>query len=442
MEMEGKMKSPRDKIFKSTKTIIIFSIFSRILVFLKETLIASKIGCCFKTDAYFVAFAGATILAEIIGEGISTSMVPILMKIEAKEGKDKKNDYINNILHMIILLSLILVILGWRLSPIMVKILARGFGQEESYLAIKLIKLGLPMIFFILIRSVFVAFLQSNHGFKAGAKSWVYNNTVYIIYLLFFNQYGVYGLMIGGVLASLSQLFSVIPASINMGYKYSRYLNFKDIYFKEMVVFLIPIIVVLSINSINLLIDRSIASTLSKGSISYLNYADNIIQLVLGIFVTAIVTVLFPIISEEYSKDNWEGSKNIMKKGMKIISKITVPATILLIVFSEPLVKLFFERGAFGPQATKITSEILIYYALGLISMSTVLILTKIHYAIHDARTPTIYATIGVISNLVLNIILTKYMGISGIALATSISSTIVAILLVWGLKIKEEFMI
>ena len=184
--MEGKMKSPRDKIFKSTKTIIIFSIFSRILVFLKETLIASKIGCCFKTDAYFVAFAGATILAEIIGEGISTSMVPILMKIEAKEGKDKKNDYINNILHMIILLSLILVILGWRLSPIMVKILARGFGQEESYLAIKLIKLGLPMIFFILIRSVFVAFLQSNHGFKAGAKSWVYNNTVYIIYLLFF----------------------------------------------------------------------------------------------------------------------------------------------------------------------------------------------------------------------------------------------------------------
>ncbi|NMA85874.1 MAG: hypothetical protein GX968_00955, partial [Tissierellia bacterium] len=240
-------------------------------------------GCCFKTDAYFVAFAGITVLAEIIGEGISTSLVPTLMKIEAKEGKMKKLEYINNILNMIILLSLGLIILNWILSPVVLKVLAKGFIEKELYLSIELMKLGLPMILFILIRSVFVAFLQSNHGFKAGAKSWVYNNIVYIIYLLFFNKYGVYGLMVAGVLASLSQLFSVIPASINMGYKYEFKLNSKDVYFKEMIVLLIPIIVALSVNRVNLLIDRSMASNLPKGSISYLNYADNIVQLVLRI---------------------------------------------------------------------------------------------------------------------------------------------------------------
>ncbi len=247
--------------------------------------------------------------------------------------------------------------------------------------------------------------------------------------------------MVAGVLASLSQLFSVIPASINMGYKYEFKLNSKDVYFKEMIVLLIPIIVALSVNRVNLLIDRSMASNLPKGSISYLNYADNIVQLVLGIFITAIVTVLFPIISEEYSRDNGEASGRMMRKGMKIILGIAIPATIILVVFSEPLVKLFFQRGgAFGIKATKITSEVLIYYALGLISRAFVLILTKIHYATYDSITPpTIYAILGgIIINFILNIILSKYMGVAGIALATSISTTVIMLFLLLELKAKE----
>lgn len=416
---------------KSTQIIIIFGLFSKILGFFKETLVASKIGCCFRTDAYFVAFAAATVLAEIIGEGISTSMVPVLMKIESKDGKEKKVDYINNILHIVILFSLILIVLGWILSPIIIKMLARGFSEEDIKLPIRLMKIGLPMILPIMVRSVFVAYLQSNHGFKAGAKSWIYYNIVYIVYLIFFSQYGTYGLIVTGGLAYLSQLFSVIPASKNMGYKYERRLKLKDIYFKEMVILLMPIIIGLSMNRVNLLVDRTVASNLPKGSISYLNYANNIIQLVFGIFITAIVTVLFPIISQEYSRENIKDLKKIIYKGMSLILKIALPATVILIIFSEPIVKLFFERGAFGPEATIITAGALIYYALGLASMSLALILSKIHFALYDSRTPTIYAFIGIIINLVLNIILSKYMGVNGIALATSISTTIVTILLI-----------
>ena len=182
------MGSINDKAVKSVWIIIIFGIASKILGFIKETLIASEIGCCFRTDAYFVAFAGATLLAEILGEGISTSMVPVLLKIEAKEGKEKKIDYVNNLLHITILASLILLVLGWFLSPAIINIMAKGFKGEEFYLTVKLMKIGLPIISLIMIRSVFVAYLQSNHGFKAGAKSWIYYNIVYIIYLIFFNQ--------------------------------------------------------------------------------------------------------------------------------------------------------------------------------------------------------------------------------------------------------------
>lgn len=429
------MGSMENKAIKSVWTIIIFGIVSKILGFIKETLIASEIDCCFKTDAYFVAFAGATLLAEILGEGISTSMVPILLKIEAKEGKGKKIDYVNNLLHITILASLILLVLGWILSPAIINIMAKGFKGEDFHLAVKLMKIGLPIISLIMIRSVFVAYLQSNHGFKAGAKSWVYYNIVYIMYLIFFNQYGTYGLMVAGILASLSQLFSVIPASRNMGYRYEKILDFKDVYFKEMLIVMLPILLALSINRINIIVDKTIASTLSVGSISWLNYANDIIQLVLGIFVTAIVTVLFPIISQEYHGEDVESLKDTMKKGMSWVLNITIPTTLILVLLSEPIVRLFFQRGAFGPEATYMTSRALTYYALGLGSMAFVLILTKIHYAMHDSLTPTLHAIFGVVVNLIFSIILSKYMGIAGIALATSISTTLVTILLITRLN-------
>ncbi|HSH35769.1 murein biosynthesis integral membrane protein MurJ [Schnuerera sp.] len=422
-------------VLKSARFIIIVGILSRILTFTKEALIASQIGCCFETDAYFTAFVAATLLAEIIGEGISTGMVPILLKIEEKEGSWRKVDYVNNLLHIVISLSILLMILGWFLSPIVVKILARGFVGEEFQTTVNLMKIGLPIIIFIIVRAVFIAYLQSFHAFKAGAKSWIYYNMVYLIFLIFLNRYGVYGLMAAGVLASAVQLYSVIPASINYGYRYERIFDLNNVYIKEFGIMLMPIIIGISINRVNVVVDKSIASTLSTGSISWLNYANDIIQLVLGLFITAIVTVLFPKISQEFNREDIESVKSTMAKGTKILLSIVLPVTVILMTLSQPIVKLLFERGEFGPTATLFTSQALIYYALGLGSMAMVLILTKVHYAMHDSITPMIAAVIGVISNLVLNIVLSKYMGVKGLALATSISTTLVTVLLIKDLN-------
>lgn len=248
--------------------------------------------------------------------------------------------------------------------------------------------------------------------------------------------------MVAGILASAVQLYSIIPTLKSMGYKYERKLNFKDIYLKEASIMLMPIIIGLSVNRVNILIDKAIASTLPVGSISWLNYADDIIQLVLGIFITAIVTVFFPVISQEYNKEDIESLKRVMNKGVSLILKIAIPAMIILIILSEPIVKLLFERGEFGPKATYMTSQVLVYYALGLGSMALVLILTKIHYAIDDSTTPMKYGFIGVTANLFLNIILSKYMGTKGIALATSISTTLTTILLIKDLNNKIKTMV
>lgn len=422
---------------KMTISIITIGIASKILGFTKGVLQASNIGCCFNTDSYFVAFMAATLIAEIIGEGISTSMVPVLLKIETKEGKEKKLDYVNNMLNITVLTSFVLIFFTWLLSPIIIKVMARGFDQESYKVTLDLMKLGLPIIFFIMVRAIFVAFLQSNHAFKAGAKSWIYYNIVYIVYLVIFSDFGTYGLMIAGIVASASQLIPTVSASINMGYKYKRILDYKNVFLREMLIIIIPMLLGLSINRVNLFIDNTIASGLPSKSISLLNYADDIIQLILGMFITAIVTVLFPIIAQKYNSGDMEAAKKIINQGMGIIIKIVVPVTMTLIVLSEPIVRALFERGAFGSESTVLTSEILVYYSLGLGSMALILILTKIYYAMHDSVTPMKFAFIGVMTNLILNIVLSKHMGAKGIALATSLSTILVRVLLVTDLNKK-----
>ncbi len=425
------MNPTMKKILKSSRFIIIAGLISKLLSLTKETLIASKLGSGAETDTYFTAIIAATLLADIIGEGISLGVVPILFKIEAKNGKKHKLSYINNLLHIVILSALGLIFLGWFFSPVVLKILVRGIEGKDLQSMLKLVRVGLPMGLFVMVRSIFIAFLHSEHSFRAGAKSWIYYYSVYIIFLTFFSNHGIYGLMITGIVASIVQLCSVIPTSINEGYKYESILNFNDVYLKEFLIMLIPIVISTSINMINVVVDKSFASTLVSGSKSWLNYSDTIIQLILGIFVTGIITVLFPMFCQKFNGGDTTSLKNLMSIGTRLILSVIVPTMIILITLANPIVKLLFERGKFGTTDTLMTSQVLVYYALGLISMSMILILTNFHYATHDPITPMKFAFIGVIANFILNLILVKLMAVNGLALATSISSTLIVVLLI-----------
>lgn len=425
------MKITMQRAVKSAKFIIIFGILTKILGLTKETLIASKLGSGSETDSYFTALIVVTLLADIIGEGISNSLVSILCKIEAKDGRDKKLFYVNNILNISIIFSLLLIILIWLSSPLIIKILVQGIGGTKLVMMKNLVRLGLPMGIFILIRAVFMAYLHSEHEFKTCSLSWVFYYLVYIIYLIYFNKHGIYGLMGFGVVAFFIQLLFIIPGLIKKGYKYKWILDFKDVYLKELIIMLIPIVVSTSINMINVVVDKSVASTLVTGSKSWLNYSDGIIQFVLGVFITAVITVLFPIISEEFNRDNIESLKKVIKKGNQILFSIIVPAMVILITLAYPIVQLLFERGKFNATSTLMTSQCLTYYALGLGSMTMVLVLTSFYYATYNPITPMKFAFVGIITNLILDLILAKYMGAKGLALATSISATLITILFI-----------
>ena len=196
----------------------------------------------------------------------------------------------------------------------------------------------------------------------------------------------------------------------------------KDKYIKKVLWLAGPILLGVAINDINAIVDKTLASQLVEGSISALNYASRINTLVLSIFVTAITTVIFPIMSREFNRGNKQEIVNIIRYGVNLILIVTIPATIGMMVLATPIVEVIFLRGAFTQDNVTMTSIALIGYAVGLVGMSIRLIASRAYYAFQDSKTVMTNSAITVGMNIILNLALMPLLGIGGFStLATSI---------------------
>ncbi len=192
-----------------------------------------------------------------------------------------------------------------------------------------------------------------------------------------------------------------------------------------------------AVRQINAVIDKTLASELVDGSISALTYSNRISDMVITVFVMAITTVVFPMLSDAFSQGDKDQVKGILNEGVNIILLITVPATIGMMILSKPIVYVFFERGAFDATATAMTSSALFFYSIGLIGSAMRMMLNKVFYSFQDTKTPMINGAIAVVLNVVLNLLFIRFMAHDGLALATSISAIFTAFLLFVDLRKK-----
>ena len=423
---------------KSVMIIMLFTLISKFLGFLREVLIASKFGSGAETDAYFIALTASYVIMTVIGESINTTLIPIFSDIEFKHGRKTQNEYVSNLITIVFILTCVFAIAGYTLAPYIVKFLAKGFIGEQYHLTITLARIGFPMMIFIALTNIFTSYLQYNGDFTIPSFSGIPFNFIYIIFLLLFAAtFGIRGLMIATIFATFVQLMIHIPFIKKYDFKYKLKLDIKDIYIKQTLFLMAPVIIGSISTQLNLIIDRTLASELAIGSISALNYANKLNTLVFGVFIISITTVLFPLLSKESTKNDLSDFKKIINYGINTIIFITVPVTVGLIVLAFPVVRLFFQRGAFDGTATTMTALSLIYYSIGLLGMGIRDILNKVYYSIKDTRTPMINGIIAVVINVILNLMLIKYMAHSGLALATSIAVITSAILLLIGLRKK-----
>ena len=428
-------------IQKETMYLIYFSIIGRILIIIKDIMLADKIGVCCQMDNYVLTLSTIMLPTIVIADGIIISMIPLLQIIKEDEGQDRRLDHTNNILNISLVISLIFLGLGYIFAPSILSLFGPGLDGDNLNEAIGLFRIGLPILVVTWFRAVTAGYLQSEHAFRAGAKGLISNPLIFIVYLVFFSNaliaQGIMlkGLMVAGAIAILSQGYFLYSAMKKRGFKYKWKFDLKDKYLKKMMFFFLPVLAGIGINEVNISIDNAIASTLPMGSIAELNYAKEIIGLFLGVFVVAIVTVVFPAIAESHNKEEQEDLKEGIRYGINSILHFAVPISVILISMSAPIVKLFFERGAFDAEATLFTAQALTYYSIGFIALTFIPLITRAYYSIHKMRTPFFLGLLMFIVNLLLNLILSPKMGGAGIALATSISSILFVVLGFYGLN-------
>ncbi len=433
--------SENSKVAKAAGVVGISTMLSRIFGLIRDIIVAAIFGAGWIYDAFLVAFRIPNLLRRIIGEGsLTVSFVPVFTEYLQKKSKDEALQLANIAFTLLSIILVIISILGVLFSPLIVALNAPGFIKtpDQFALAVFLNRLMFPYIFFMSLVALCMGILNSFKHFAAPALSPVILNISMILATLLLHDYFsqpiialAVGVMIGGVL----QLAMQWPFLVKFGIKFKFRVNLHHPGIKQIAILLLPAILAAAVNTINVIIGQILASFLPKGSVSYLYYADRVMELPLGIFAIAIGTAILPSFSRHTAAGNMDELKSSISFALRLMLFVTMPAMVGLMVLSLPIISVLFQRGAFDAKATILTGQALFYYALGLWAFSIVRVIIPAFFSLQDSKWPLKAAVITLVVNLFASLVLMQFLKHNGIALANSLAATVNVIILSVVLK-------
>ncbi|EDK35179.1 murein biosynthesis integral membrane protein MurJ [Clostridium kluyveri] len=427
----------KDKLVKAAGVVMVISMASRVMGFVRDVLIASAFGASNSSDAYFMSLTIPNLLFNLFGLAITTTFIPLLSESYNREGKEGMFKFANSIMNILMLISIVLCVLGWIFTKEIVAVIAPGFTGERYSLVIFLTKISMINILFLSLNSGYTAVLQTLDDFVAPALVGIVMNIPIITYILIGNHHGIVGLTAATMLGNGLQIVIQIPWLIRNKYKYSFKIDFKDTKIKKMLMLIAPVIIGTGVNQVNEVVQKRMASGLAVGSIVALDYANKLNMLVYFTFASAIVTVIFPSLSRSGNLKKYDEFKEHVSSAVNNINIIVIPAIIGLLILRIPIISVLFMHGAFDEKAVNMTAEALFFLISGLVFWGIRDIFNRSFYAIQDTTTPMINGAIGVGVNIIMSIVLVKKMGIGGLTLATTISALVSCVLLVKDLRKK-----
>lgn len=424
------------------------TLVSRVFGLLRDITIATFFGASGGTDAFLVAFKIPNFMRRLFGEGaFSLAFVPVLSEYKEKHSKESLKDLIDHVAGTLGGFLLVLSILGMIFAPALVYIFAPGFASNEGQLQLTadLLRITFPYIFFIALVAFAGGILNSYQQFAVPAFTPVLLNICLIasVYLLapYFEE-PLMGLAWGVAIAGVVQLLIQFPALLKLGLMPLPKIRRGHKGVKKIARLMIPAIFGSSVAQINLLLDTVIASFLVTGSVTWLYYSDRLLEFPLGVLGIAIATVILPTLSQQHAKNSSEKFNQTLNWALRLVAIITIPACIGLFIMAGPILSSLFEYGKFTASDTYLSSLSLMAYMLGLPALIAIKILAPGYYARQDTRTPVRIGIIAMASNMVMNLLFVVPLVMYdyeaphvGLALATSLSAYINAILLYNGLR-------
>lgn len=431
------MKGMVSNLKKTILILIFLSIISKFLGFGREIFFSYFYGASYISDAYIIALTIPIVIFSFIGKAISNAYIPMYSKIESQSGTYEANKYTSNLINLLIIISLFIIFLGLVFTENIVRVFASGFTDETLDLAISMTRLSLFSMLFTPAIHVVSALLQLKGKYHIPALIGIPMNLVMIITIVISYKFNLLVLAVGIPLSIMAQLIFLTPFIRKENFEYKKTFDFKDPNVIAMVYLAIPVIIGVAVNDINKIVDKTLASQLSVGGISALNCSQSLNGFVQGIIVLSITTAMYPVISKMAVNKDIKGLKKILLECIVAISVLIMPISLGAMIFSKEIVGLLFGRGAFDLSAMEMTSNALFFYSIGMIGYGLREVLSRPFYSLQNTKIPMINSSIGVVLNIILNLILSKYLGIGGLALATSISAIFTAFLMSISLRKK-----
>lgn len=416
-------------LVKNTAFLSGFTLVSRILGVIRDALIAMVIGTSAQSDAFFIAFRPFDLLRKLFSDGIfSIAFVPQFSRFLETGRRDQAVSMVFSALIVLSALGVFLVVTGLLLAPWILQVMAPGFvpGDAQFSLALLLFKIMMPYVFVIMVISLFMGVLNTLGNFYVPGMTPLVFNLVVIFFTLSATGYfdiPVTGLALGVVFGGLVQLVFQVPFMIRCGMLNPGRFVLCHPGVVNSAKKMVPCMVGAAPYQVNILVASFFASFLAEGSVSFLYYADRLVQFPLALIAVSFSIVLLPFFSRKAAAGNIEEIVPVFDTGVRLVMFVAMPAMAGLMALNDPIVRLLFSQGAFDAGAVSQTAHCLLYLATGLWAFIGARVFVTLHFAVSSFRHPFYAGIICICANLVFASVLINPLGITGLALSVSLSS-------------------
>jgi putative peptidoglycan lipid II flippase len=416
------------EIVKSALGMGLVTFISRIFGLMREWLRGYLLGTSGSSDAFAMAFMFPNLLRRLVGEGAMTAaFVPVFSDYLVKEETEAREEFVSTFFTAVLCFGVFIVVLVIFIAPVL-KFFLPQFTRVPGKidLTVLLTRLMFPYILFISLAALNQSILNTYRVFVPSAATPILLNISIIVIGLSLGfrlkdpgiALGI-GVIIGGILQFTFQL----PFLWKRDIKYRFSFHFGNPGVKKVVLLMLPGTIGAGVYQINTLVSQFIAASLEEGSVAALRFSNVLVEVVLGIFIISISTVILPALSEKASRGDREGMKEGLSYALRLVYLITVPAAIGLVVLRLPIIRMLFQYGRFGERSTYMVAYALLFHAPGIVGTGSTRIIVQMFFSMKDTRTPVYVAAVVMTVNLILCFLLSVSLRLGGIALAGSIST-------------------
>ncbi len=440
----------RKNILRSSSTLVFFTFTSRILGLFREIVKAAFLGTTALSDAFTIAFLIPNLLRRLFAEGtISAAFIPTFKGYLNKGSKEETAQFLSAIFTFGVTVFFGTVLTGMIFSGVLVDIFGPDLGGDISKEAVFLTRIMFPYLAFISIAALIQGILNSFGVFGPSGFTPVLFNLSFITFAFVLSPYTAnparaiaIGVVTGGMIQALFQ----VPFMIKKGVKFS-FSGFKTAFthpgVRKVLRLVAPTMLGMGAYQINIIVTTRIANMAGTGIVSSLQFSNRLEELILGVFIISLSTVILPELSADAKKENWESFNKNLIFGIKLTAMVSIPATIFTLIMRYEIVTLLFKFGKFDDESVRLAAYALLFHICGLFFIAISRILFPAFFAQEDTVTPTVAGVISVIVNIVVAILLVESMKGGGVALASTISAAVSAFVLIAMLtksgKVKKE---